>query len=99
MVSIRDRTPAFAIAPLKLRFPVYITWYAEVRVRDIFHIFALGMLLHTDLKVPLGTGLFAHKTIRSLELSHSGPFAPTTEYSKELILRYTKRTSVTHNER
>jgi len=36
---------------------------------------------------------------RSLELSHPGPFAPTTEYSKELILRYTKRTSVTHNER
>ena len=37
--------------------------------------------------------------VPGVELSLPGPFAPTTEYSNELILRYTKRTSVTHNER
>jgi len=48
-----------------------------------------------------GTGLFAPKTIRSrarkfqvwnfrsLELLHPGTYAPTNEYSKELILHYT----------
>jgi len=35
-----------------------------------------------------GCGTFAPWNFRSLELSHPGSFAPTNEYSKELILRF-----------
>jgi len=34
--------------------------------------------------------------VPGVELSVPGTFAPTNEYTKELILRYTERTFVTH---